>query len=210
MRQMQADMTWELQTEVAQYGRSLSNVPLVPRQQAQSFARRVEEKLRRIYASITCTSVSDVVQHREAQRPPRHSVEERAPRRSTQQRPPRHSVEECAPRRSMEQPPSPDHAGGSGWHEEHISPPLRHGPRPRLSQQAPPRAPPPDQAGGSGWQQSQFTSDPWQQSQFNIDQLQQNQITFEQWQHQQPIPYMDFAYRPQSHPHGKRVPSYYC
>jgi len=185
-------MTWELQTEVAQYGRSLSNVPLVPRQQAQSFARRVEEKLRRIYASITCTSVSDIVQHREAQRPPRHSVEERAPRRSTQQRPPRHSVEERAPRQSMEQPPS------------------GHGPRPRLSQQEPPRAPPPDQAGGSGWQQSQFTSDPWQQSQFNIDQLQQNQITFEQWQHQQPILYMDFAYRPQSHPHGKRVPSYYC
>ena len=58
---MQADMTWELQTEVAQYGRSLSTVPLVPRQQAQSFARRVEEKLRRIYAAITCTGVSDIV-----------------------------------------------------------------------------------------------------------------------------------------------------
>ena len=87
-------MTAELQDEFAQYRRSLSSGPLLGRSQQQSWVRRVENKLRNIYAAITCTRSSDVVHHRPATR------QDPRPR--------------LTPQTTM-RPPPPDQAGGSSW-----------------------------------------------------------------------------------------------
>ena len=68
----QVNLTEEIQTDVAHYGRSLSTGPLlVPREEPISWLRRLEGKLRDIYATLTCTRTEDVVRHPIGQRPPR-------------------------------------------------------------------------------------------------------------------------------------------
>ncbi|KAK1679084.1 hypothetical protein QYE76_039932 [Lolium multiflorum] len=105
-----AVLTAELQDEAAQYERSLSVGPLLGRYEHHaSFAQRFQEKLRRIYASITCTRSSDVVEYRAAQRPPRPSLQMHQPRHGPR---PRMEVPP-SPR-----PPSPNQAGGSGWQNQ--------------------------------------------------------------------------------------------
>lgn len=105
-----AVLTAELQDDAAQYARSLSSGPLLGRYEHHaSFAQRLQDKLRRIYATITCTRSSDVAEYRAAQRPPRPSLQVHQPRH--------------APRPRMEvppspRPPSPNQAGGSGWQNQ--------------------------------------------------------------------------------------------
>ena len=68
----QAYLTQEIHNEAAQYRRSLSTGPLlVPREEPISWLRRLEGKLRDIYATLTCTRTEDVVRHPVGQRPPR-------------------------------------------------------------------------------------------------------------------------------------------
>ncbi|KAK1604967.1 hypothetical protein QYE76_028640 [Lolium multiflorum] len=105
-----AVLTAELQDDAAQYERSLSAGPLLGRYEHHaSFTQRLQEKLRRIYATITCTRSSDVVEYRAAQRPPRPSLQLHQPRHSPR---PRMEVPP-SPR-----PPSPNQAGGSGWQNQ--------------------------------------------------------------------------------------------
>ncbi|KAK1630167.1 hypothetical protein QYE76_004482 [Lolium multiflorum] len=105
-----AMLTAELQDEAAQYERSLSVGPLLGRYEHHaSFTQRLQEKLRRIYATITCTRSSDVVEYRAAQRPPRPSLQLHQPRHGPR---PRMEVP-LSPR-----PPSPNQAGGSGWQNQ--------------------------------------------------------------------------------------------
>ncbi|KAK1651020.1 hypothetical protein QYE76_068825 [Lolium multiflorum] len=105
-----AVLTAELQDDAAQYERSLSAGPLLGRYEHHaSFTQRLQEKLRRIYATITCTRSSDVVEYRAAQRPPRPSLQLHQPRHGPR---PRMEVPP-SPR-----PPSPNQAGGSGWQNQ--------------------------------------------------------------------------------------------
>ena len=136
----QTNLTQQIQTEVAQYGRSLSTGPLlVPREEPISWLRRLEGKLRDIYATLTCTRTEDVVRHPVGQRPPRPPSRRRHQQRHQQQmHEEQHHLEE------EEQQHDDQHY----HHEEQTH--HRQDPRPRLSPQ--PRPPPPDQAGGSAWQ----------------------------------------------------------
>jgi hypothetical protein len=135
----------ELQSDFAAYGRSLSTGPLlVPVQQQQSWLRRMEEKLRGIYAAITCTRTSDVVQHRAAIRPPRPSTHQQQPPQPTHLR---HHQRPRLAEQPTQRPPSPGQAGGSAWQQPQSS--FDHW-----------------QAGGSLWQQQhtfQGGGSAWQQ-----------------------------------------------
>ena len=123
-------MTYQLQTEVSDYRRSLSSGPLLDRPHHQSFLQRFEQRLRGIYQAITCTRASDVDHRQAAQRPPRHPPQRPQPQPQVTPQD-RHQPR---PRMTSHRAPSPDQAGGS-------------------TSQPSPRAPSPDQAGGSHWQQ---------------------------------------------------------
>ena len=172
-------MTASLQEECTEYGRSLSTGPLlVPRERPQSMLRMIEEKLRGIYETLTCTRTSDV-----ARRPPRPSTQQYRPHVPESQRPSTHQQRPHITESQRPHAPSPQRA--------HIPEPHRHFPRPRLTQQGTPRPPPPDQAGGSSWQQ-QASFDLWQQPIF-----QSGGSTFEQ---HTPMP--EYSFRPPIQPHG--------
>lgn len=108
----QADMVYEVQQEIGTYARQMSTSALLPpREQQVSFLKRVEEKLRTVYAAITCTRASDVHPQRATRRPPRvPSQPQVTPTQRHQPRP------RFAPQ-STPMPPPPDQAGGSTWHE---------------------------------------------------------------------------------------------
>nr|XP_051211485.1 protein MAIN-LIKE 1-like [Lolium perenne] len=102
-----SELTTELQDDAAQYASSLSSGPLLGRcEHHATFARRLEDKLRRIYATLTCTRSSDVVEYQAAHRLLRPSLQVHQLRHGTR---PRMEVPP-SPR-----PPSPNQAGGSGW-----------------------------------------------------------------------------------------------
>ena len=105
---MQARLTEELQQEVAQYRRSLSSGPLIDQPPVRSWLTSIDEKLRAIYAAITCRRASDVAHHPAPQRPPRPRVP--APHRG-EPRP--RLIPQTTPR-----PPEPDQAGGSAWQQQ--------------------------------------------------------------------------------------------
>lgn len=93
---------------MAHYGRSLSSGPLIHRPPVRTWLTSIDEKLRAIYAAITCSRASDVADHHAPQRPPRSRV------------PPPHRGE---PRPRLIPPttpipPSPDQAGGSAWQQQ--------------------------------------------------------------------------------------------
>ena len=119
--------------------------PLIHHPPVRSWLKSIDEKLRSIYAAITCRRASDVAYHPAAHRPPRprappaHRGEPR-PRLipQTTSRPP---TPHQAGGSAWQRPPTPDQAGGSAWQ----------------------RPPTPGQAGGSAWQH-QTTFDYWQQS----------------------------------------------
>ena len=104
---------------------------MIQRDTQLSWARRLEEKLRAVYATLTCGRSSDVYHHRPAQRPPRPS------RPQVPLHPPPHRYEP-RPRYA----PPPDQPGGSSWGGYVPSPPH------------------PDQAGGSSWQRHTPTPSP--------------------------------------------------
>lgn len=104
---------------------------MIQRDTQLSWARRLEEKLRAVYATLTCGRSSDVYHHRPAQRPPRPS------RPQVPLHPPPHR-HEPRPRYA----PPPDQPGGSSWSGYVPSPPH------------------PDQAGGSSWQRHTPTPSP--------------------------------------------------
>ncbi|KAM0857006.1 hypothetical protein ACQ4PT_048745 [Festuca glaucescens] len=118
-----AELTAALQDEVAQYICSLSSGPPLGREQYLSFARRLEEKLRRIYAAITSTCSSDIVQYRAGQRPPRPSmhVQQLRPHVPHVPLPDYARRQELRPRLTPQpspRPPLPDQAGGSTWQQQ--------------------------------------------------------------------------------------------
>jgi len=129
-------LTYQLQTEVSDYRRSLSSGPLLDRAHHQSWVQRFEQRLRGIYQAITCTRASDVDHRQAPQRPPRHSMQRQQPQRQEQQVPPqpRHQPRPRMTSHPSHRAPYPDHAGAS-------------------TSQPSPRAPSPDQAGGSTWEQ---------------------------------------------------------
>ena len=129
----QVNLTEEIQTDVAQYGRSLSTGPLlVPREEPISWLRRLEGKLRDIYATLTCTRTEDVVRHPIGQRPPRPPSRRRQQQLQQQQmHEEQHQLEE-----------EEQHHDDQHYHHEEQTH-HRQDPRPRLSPQ--PRPPPPDQ-----------------------------------------------------------------
>jgi hypothetical protein len=115
-------LTAELRDDFIEYRRSLSTGPLlVPRVQTQSWLTRMENKLRGIYETITCTRTSDVA----AQRPPRPYTHQQHPRPHVpppHQSPP-HYTHQQSPRprltpQATPRPPPPDEAGGSSWREQ--------------------------------------------------------------------------------------------
>lgn len=109
-------MVFEVQEEIATYTRQVSTTALLPPiDQHVSFLKRVEEKLRSVYAAITCTRASDVRPQRAAHRPPRGPSH-------PQVTPPPYSTQRHQPRprftpQSTPMPPPPDQAGGSTWHQ---------------------------------------------------------------------------------------------
>ncbi|PNT70782.1 hypothetical protein BRADI_2g17864v3 [Brachypodium distachyon] len=142
-RQHAAQLTQDLQAEFAAYGHSLSTGPLLlPREPHQSWLRRMEEKLRSVYAAITCTRTSDVVHHQASVRPPRHSTHQQRPRQ--QEAPhPRHHPRPRLPEQSTPRRPPPEQAGGSSWHQPQSSFDYWHQQQPSF------------EVGGSSWQHQQ-------------------------------------------------------
>ena len=69
-------MTEDLQTEMTNFGRSLSSGPLLS-QNVQPWVTRMQRKIRAVYEAITCTRTSDVVQQHPSTRPPRSSMKHR-------------------------------------------------------------------------------------------------------------------------------------
>lgn len=114
----QEELTAQLQEEFVAHGRSLSlsTNALIPRDTQVSWLRRMEERLRGIYAAITCTRTSDVAHHQASWRPPRPSATYQQPRRQVA------TGHQPGPRPRLEthqspRPPSPDRAGGSTWYQ---------------------------------------------------------------------------------------------
>uniref|UniRef100_A0ACD5TRB7 Uncharacterized protein n=1 Tax=Avena sativa TaxID=4498 RepID=A0ACD5TRB7_AVESA len=177
-RQHAAQLLVDLETESAEYRRSLSSGPLlIHRQDQETWLSRLEEKIRRIYGVITCTRSSDIAHHPAPQRPPRHSTHHQ------QQQPPSPLRQAPRPRltpQTTPRPPPPDQAGGSTWHQQSSfdcwqqqQPPLHDGGSPWQHQQQEP----PLHDGGSSWQHQQ--QEPWGHS---------------------PMP--NYGFRPQPQPQG--------
>ena len=82
----------------------------IPPRENVSWLRRLDEKLRGIYAAVTCRRSSDVAIPRPAHRPPRPSMQRSEPRPSVQRSEPRPSV----PRSE----PQPSQPGSSSWHNQ--------------------------------------------------------------------------------------------
>ena len=180
---MQTQLTQELDAEFAAYERSLSSAPLlIERGPHQSWVRRMQDKVRSVYAAITCTRTSDVVQHQTSVRPPRQSTPRQHPR---QQEPPhlRHHPRPRVAEQSTPRPPPPEQAGGSSWQHPQSSfdnwqEQFRY------------------QAGGSSWQHPQSSFDNWQeQSRFHAG--------GSSWQQQSPA--RNFDFRPQTQPQGMYI-----
>ena len=109
----QADMVFEVQNEIGDYARQMSTTALLPpRDQQVSFLKRMEEKLRRVYAAITCTRTSDVQPRRAANQPPRGPSQPQVTPMQRQQPRPRLTPQ------STPMPPPPDQPGGSTWHQQ--------------------------------------------------------------------------------------------
>jgi hypothetical protein len=108
-------MIGSVQRDVYEYTRRVEMGPLLQRETQISWLRRLEEKLRGVYAAITCTRTSDVLPHRAAHRPPRSASHRQEPHR--QVTPPSSSYilhrQEPTPR-----PPPSHQAGGSSWHHQ--------------------------------------------------------------------------------------------
>ena len=141
---MQAQLLVDLETESAEYRRSLSSGPLlIHRQDQETWLSRLEEKIRRIYGVITCTRPSDIAHHPAPLRPPRHSThhQQQQPPSPLRQAPRPWLTPQTAPR-----PPPPDQAGGSTWHQQSSFD--------CWQQQQPPL-----HDGGSSWQHQQ--QEPW-------------------------------------------------
>ena len=98
----------------------------VPPRENVSWLRRLDEKLRGIYAAVTCRRSSDVAIPRPAHRPPRPSLQRSEPRPSVHRSEPRPSQ----PGSSSWQQTPPSQPGSSSWQQ-----------------------PPPSQPGSSSWQQ---------------------------------------------------------
>ena len=98
----------------------------IPPRENVSWLRRLDEKLRGIYAAVTCRRSSDVAIPRPAHRPPRPSLQRSEPRPSVHRSEPRPSQ----PGSSSWQQTPPSQPGSSSWQQ-----------------------PPPSQPGSSSWQQ---------------------------------------------------------
>ena len=107
---LQADLTAELIEEVVPYTCSISTGPLLPREEQSSWLKRLEDKLRRIYRSITCTRNTDVLHQHASHLPPRPPMQQHQPRQPHQQGPrPR-----ITPTPTTKTSP-PNQPGGSNW-----------------------------------------------------------------------------------------------
>lgn len=104
-----------IEQEVVPYRRSISTGPLLPREGQVSWLRRLEDKLRGIYAAITCNRGTDVMHQRASQIPPRTSTQQQQPRP--------HGAHRQGPRPRLTptptpRPPPPDQPGGSQWQRQ--------------------------------------------------------------------------------------------
>ena len=146
---MQAQLAFEIQTDITEYARSMSSQPLMrqaPR--LDSWLTRLEEKVRSVYQAITCTRTEDVVRQPRIERPPPR-VPSRRRRQQQQQEDPRHEEETQYGHDEETHHEEEEHHDEEPHREEESQ--HRHDPRPRLSQE--PTPPHPNQAGSSAWQQ---------------------------------------------------------
>ena len=132
---LQGDLTVQAREEVSALMRRFQRGETIPPREGVSWLRRLDDKLRGIYAAVTCRRSSDVALPPPAHRPPRPSVQHSEPRPSVHRSEPRPFVHRAEPhpsqpgRSSWHEPP-PSQPGSSSWHE-----------------------PPPSQLGSAYWHQ---------------------------------------------------------
>ena len=132
---VQGDLTIHVREEVSALMQRFQRGETIPPREGVSWLRCLDDKLRGIYAAVTCRRSSDV-----ALPPPAH----RLPRPSVQHSEPRPSVHHSEPRPSMHRAePHPSQPGSSSWHQPPPS-------QPRSSSW---HQPPPSQLGSAYWHQ---------------------------------------------------------
>lgn len=107
-----------IRDDVTSTARMFETGPLLQPRQHASWLRRLEERLRVVYQTLTCTRASDVVPQRAPRRPPRPSMQPQVtpPTRASFHGGPRPRF---APQPTTRAPP-PDQPGGSTWYQQHF------------------------------------------------------------------------------------------
>jgi hypothetical protein len=128
---VQVDLTSEAREEVSALMQRFQRGDTIPPREHVSWLRRLDDKLRGIYAAVTCRRSSDVAVPPPAHRPPRPSLQHSEPRPSVHHSEPRPSMHRSEPRPSVHRSePHPSQPGSSSWHQ-----------------------PPPSQPGSAYWHQ---------------------------------------------------------
>ena len=106
---VQGDLTVQAREEVSALMRRFQRGETIPPREGVSWLGRLDDKLRGIYAAVTCRRSSDVALPPPAHRPPRPSLQQSKPRPYVHHSEPRPSVHRSKP--------GPSQSGSSSWHQ---------------------------------------------------------------------------------------------